>query len=210
MTTETLTGAEDVVSGRSPWRGRLVMLGLFAAFLGPLGLAAYLYAHLDVWQPARRVNHGELLLPTRPLPLLVAEDEAGHPVTLERLRGRWTYVYVAQGPCDLYCQAALFKLRQGRALLGRDLTRVQLVYLALDEAAANSLEWLRPDHPALLGARVPAARAAAQQAAFGDDSPGYIYLLDPRGNLVLRYGRDARTKGMLKDIHRLLKVSSIG
>ncbi len=211
--TPTLTGAAEEPVPATPWqlwRGRLVLLAVFSAFLGPLLLAVWLYAYLDVWRPARHINHGELLLPTRPLPLLAALDPRGQPLTLDDLRGRWVWVYVAQGPCDLYCQAQLFKMRQARALLGRDLVRVRTLYLALDEAAARATAWLRPDHPALRIGRVPAGQADAQRSAFGPDAPGHVYLLDPHGNLVLRYGRDSRTRGMLKDIHRLLKVSSIG
>ncbi|MNC92394.1 hypothetical protein D3C83_88130 [compost metagenome] len=38
----------------------------------------------------------------------------------------------------------------------------------------------------------------------------HIYLLDPLGNLVLRYPRDADPSRMKKDLERLLKVSRIG
>ncbi|MND01743.1 hypothetical protein D3C83_208510 [compost metagenome] len=38
----------------------------------------------------------------------------------------------------------------------------------------------------------------------------HIYLLDPLGNLVLRYPRDADPSRMRKDLERLLKVSRIG
>jgi len=35
-------------------------------------------------------------------------------------------------------------------------------------------------------------------------------LLDPLGNLVLRYDDTATTKGIIKDLKKLLKVSKIG
>jgi hypothetical protein len=38
----------------------------------------------------------------------------------------------------------------------------------------------------------------------------HIYLVDPLGNLVLRYPRDADPSRMRKDLERLLKVSRIG
>jgi hypothetical protein len=39
---------------------------------------------------------------------------------------------------------------------------------------------------------------------------GTAYLVDPLGNLVLRYPEDPDVKGMAKDIGRLLKASRIG
>jgi cytochrome oxidase Cu insertion factor (SCO1/SenC/PrrC family) len=40
--------------------------------------------------------------------------------------------------------------------------------------------------------------------------PGTIYLLDPNGNMMMRYDEKATSKGMLKDIKKLLKISNIG
>jgi hypothetical protein len=37
-----------------------------------------------------------------------------------------------------------------------------------------------------------------------------ILLVDPLGNLVLRYGADPDIKGLAKDLTRLLKASRIG
>ena len=39
---------------------------------------------------------------------------------------------------------------------------------------------------------------------------GRVYLVDPLGNLMMRYPVDAKPKGILKDILRLLKTSWIG
>jgi hypothetical protein len=49
--------------------------------------------------------------------------------------------------------------------------------------------------------------------AFADGSAAvgeWIYLIDPLGNLLMRYGSDANPKGMLEDLERLLKYSKIG
>ena len=61
-------------------------------------------------------------------------------------------------------------------------------------------------HPGLVVARVPrdGARRAARRA------PTRIYLIDPLGNLVLRYPADPDIKGIAKDLERLLRASRIG
>jgi len=40
--------------------------------------------------------------------------------------------------------------------------------------------------------------------------PSYVYLIDPLGNLMMSYSADAKAKGMLEDMKRLLRLSSIG
>jgi cytochrome oxidase Cu insertion factor (SCO1/SenC/PrrC family) len=37
-----------------------------------------------------------------------------------------------------------------------------------------------------------------------------IYLVDPLGNVMMSYAPDAKPKGMLEDMKRLLRLSSIG
>ncbi len=202
---------EDLFSPKRQWRSRLTMIGLFLAFFGPIFLAMFLYSHLEIWHPARYSNHGELLSPIHRLEFLDAiDDDTGQPVDLARIKGRWTYVYVGKGGCDLYCQASLFKIRQTRLLLGRELQRVQYLFLALDDAAARAADALADEHPRMMRTRVRQGRAEAQAAALGQHPQGNLYLIDPLGNLVMRYGPDAQARGILKDIHKLLRVSKIG
>ena len=49
-----------------------------------------------------------------------------------------------------------------------------------------------------------AANGAAALAA------GRLYLVDPLGNLMMSYERDAPVKGLLDDLKKLLNLSHIG
>ncbi len=62
-----------------------------------------------------------------------------------------------------------------------------------------------PQHPGLVVVRVP--EAVAGRFPGGADA---LYLIDPLGNLVLRYPGDPDIKGVAKDLTRLLKASRIG
>jgi hypothetical protein len=44
----------------------------------------------------------------------------------------------------------------------------------------------------------------------GEAARDSVYLVDPLGNLMMRYPEGADGKRMLKDLRRLLKVSQIG
>lgn len=202
-------GSEAQVQAGTQGRtsSRAVLLGLIAIFVGPLLLATILYVRLDLWTPSIHVNYGELLLPIRPIESLDIQTIENKTLSLQDLKGRWTYVYLGSGTCGLYCQAELFKVRQARAMLGRDLVRVQYIYLALDDDAKKGMAQLKEGHPQMI---VGVTESPEKPTMFGPGSAGYLYLLDPLGNLVLRYGHDAETKGMQKDLKRLLKVSNIG
>jgi hypothetical protein len=56
---------------------------------------------------------------------------------------------------------------------------------------------------------VAVAGDAATVARLPGSAPT-ILLVDPLGNLVLRYGADPDIKGLAKDMTRLLKASRIG
>lgn len=206
-----MTDTEIIDENSDPQqRGRKKLLGIFLAFFGPLALAMFLFANLDLWNPETTGNHGELMQPVRPLSELNLQTDSGEKISLDDVRGRWTLVFVGQGECDLLCQTDLFKVRQARASLGRDLVRVQYLYMALDDAAWNAARTIKMEHPKMMLGKVAQPRSREQAAAFDEHPEGNIYLLDPFGNVVLRYDDAATTKGIIKDLKRLLRVSKIG
>lgn len=205
-----MTETEILPSTERRQRGRKTFLGILLAFFGPLALAIFLFVNLDMWKPQSTANHGLLLEPIRPMPYLQLQQLDGSTLTLENLRGRWSLIYVGEGECNLLCQTDLFKMRQARAALGRDLVRVQYLYLALDETAAMTGSELQQEHPKMLFGSVDSASRLQQTEAFEPQPQGMVYLLDPLGNLVLRYDDNSTTKGIIKDLKKLLKVSQIG
>ncbi len=198
-------------SSPSKLKSRVMMIGIFMVFFGPIFLAMFLYFNLDIWHPAKTMNHGELILPTAPLKLLdLTDNDSGKPVTLDTLKERWTLIYVGEGGCDANCEANLVKVRQLRILLGRDLQRVQYLFLALDASAKDAADRLAQVHPRMMRTHIASGTEDKQLTAFGDNPVGAFYLVDPLGNLVLRYPKDYKARGMLRDLRRLLKVSKIG
>jgi len=53
------------------------------------------------------------------------------------------------------------------------------------------------------------SRFFAQFPAAVDGAPG-IYIADPHGNLMMSYPAGGSARGLLKDLERLLRLSSIG
>ena len=206
---------------RARTRQRRVLIGLALLFFAPLGLAFYLYYGHGAWHPGGRVNAGELVNPARPLPALAlplwsSDDAVAAGYTdPDFLKGRWTFLYVGSGRCAAACQSRLYDTRQVRIALDRDMKRVQRVFIA--DAGCCDPQYLREQHPDIVAVRATAEAAPLLALLGGREGPGRqpfaesrVYLIDPLGNLMMSYAPDAKAKGMLEDMKRLLRLSSIG
>jgi hypothetical protein len=207
--------------------GRGALLGLAALFFVPLIGAFWLY-YAGGWRPAGSTNHGELITPVRPLAAavpLVQADSA--PAAAELLRGKWTLLYIDDGACaSQQCRDALWTLRQTRLLLAEDMDRVQRVFVA--EKDCCDRVFLDREHPGLIVLTPSAAPSAATSAtpdggvpaadaarAWIDGFPRiagqpHVFIIDPLGNLMMRFDLRQNPKGLKSDLEKLLKLSHIG
>jgi hypothetical protein len=121
----------------------------------------------------------------------------------------WIMLSADTGACDANCQQKLYALRQVRASTGDKQTRIERVWLVLDNQPVAPE--ILAEHPGLQVIRIAAAQAQAflPQPASGSIQ-GPIYLIDPLGNLMLQWPAQADMKRMRKDLGRLLWASRIG
>lgn len=184
---------------------------LIGAFVAPLALAFILYYGLGV-RPQGSTNKGDLIHPAVPLPEVELPGATDQKLAADALRGKWSMVFIGDGACDARCREALTLMRQTRLALSDKMDRVQRVFLvtgnccdqAYLDAEQTGLLLGRIDNPAgqtLLETFPDAAEAAGR---------GRIYLVDPLGNLMMKYDPDAPQKGLLEDLKKLLKLSHIG
>jgi hypothetical protein len=190
-------------------RQRRLLIVLALMFFAPLGLAFYLYYGHGTWHPGGHVNAGDLIQPARPLPsgaLPLWGSGTTQPNFLQR---KWTFLYVISGPCTETCRSRLYDTRQVRLALDRDVDRVQRVLIADPDCCDAG--FLREQHPDLITIRASAAAAPllALLPGQGEQAPR-VYLIDPLGNLMMSYAAGAKARGMLDDMKRLLRLSSIG
>ncbi len=187
---------------------KLKLLALILVFFGPLFLAMMLYFNPHWFTLPGGRSHGELITPAQPLAALEAVSGKGQALPSDLLIGKWTLLYWNGGDCNLRCEADLFKMRQVRLSLGKNVKRAQTVYLTSEPTIDNHLERLLYRHPQLLTAHLrPENAFAGQISAYPKNS---IYLVDPLGNLMMRYSNSAMSKGILRDLEKLLRVSGIG
>lgn len=187
----------DAASSGPLRRGRQTLYLLIVLFFLPVAVAFYMYYGAD-WRPVGQTNHGELLAPVKALP-------AG----AEAMREKWSIVYVGAGACGEACREALVFARQTRLSLNQDMQRVERFFIATGECCDS--QYLDTQHLGLKRIEVPDAATSALVAAFPPkDRDHSLFIVDPLGNLVLRYDVRESPKGLLTDLRKLLKLSHIG
>jgi hypothetical protein len=194
-------------------RGQWQLAGLAAIFFVPLAVAFWLYYGAGQWRPDGGTNKGEIVEPARPLPAVSLPKSDGTPTGDQFLRGKWTMLYVGDGACGPDCRKSLYLTRQSRIALNKDMDRVQRVFLVTSRCCDTP--FLAAEHPDLLVATLVGAEGAKLIAEFPvyADAPGAAgrtYLVDPLGNLMMSYPRNAPDKALLTDIKKLLRLSHIG
>jgi len=183
-----------------------MLLAILAVCVAPV-VASYLTYY--VLKPQGRTNYGELLDPQRQADGLALSAPDGASATLAEFRGKWVMLtFDAQG-CAEACASRLYVMRQVRLTTGRERDRIERVLLVAGDAAPAPA--LLADHEGLRVFRVQPAEVArwlppAEGGAAGD----HIYVVDPLGNVMLRFPKSADPNRMKKDIAKLLRASRVG
>jgi cytochrome oxidase Cu insertion factor (SCO1/SenC/PrrC family) len=194
-------------SNENPHRNRAALVGLAALFFVPLMGAFWLY-YAGGWRPAGSTNNGELITPIVTLSAAPVRDLDGAPLRENWLLGKWTLVYVTDTACDERCREALWTIRQTRLLLVDDVDRVQRLLLTRE---CCDRQFLAAEHPGLEVGQLDDETARNWAAQFPRvEGVPYIYIVDPLGNLMMRFDSRETPKGLLEDLKKLLKLSHIG
>jgi hypothetical protein len=191
------------MSNDAPPQSRKTLWLVAAVCIAPFvaSFAAYYF-----YQPEGRVNYGELMA-DKQLPDAALKLVDGSAFSLAQLRGKWLFVTVDDAACDAYCEKKLWQIRQVRKTQGKYPERIERVWLIT--GGGQPAERLRAEFEGtwLVNVAGSAVLEALPHAGAWTD---HIYLVDPLGNLVLRYPREADPSRMKKDLDRLLRVSRIG
>jgi hypothetical protein len=186
--------------------GRWKMIAVLLVCASPV-IASYFTYY--VVRPEGRRNYGELITPQRPLPAMATVDLNGQAGELTSLKNQWLLVNVASAGCDAACQQRLYFQRQLRESLGKQKGRLDRVWLVTDTApvdvqlqpALQEATVLRVALPALLQWLPPAGSQRPED---------HLYVVDPIGNLMMRFPANMDAAGAAKakrDLDRLLRAS---
>ncbi|MEE9397921.1 MAG: hypothetical protein V3V31_13000 [Methylococcales bacterium] len=190
---------------------RFVLLAMLSLTLIPFVLAWIVMQNPSVI--SGQVNYGNLVTPPRPIVTteLVAFDDFSKNY-FDEFKGRWVFVHVAtkQG-CLSDCLESLYKTKQIRIMLNKELSRVRRLIVVNPEISELDAKLWWKDDPYLLRMRLTSELIAEMEKILGQPIPqGTIFLMDPIGNLMMWYPPGFDPYEVKKDLKRLLKVSQVG
>jgi hypothetical protein len=198
---------ESPAARTSHWRRNRALYLLVAVTLAPI-LASY-FAYY-VMPPTARTNYGTLVEPQRPVPAIPATGLDGAAFDLRTLKDKWILVMADEAACDQHCQSKLFHMRQQRTMTGKERDQIERVWFVTDGAPVSAA--LIREYEGTHIARVDERDVRPLLALPGTADANlrdHIWLIDPYGNLMLRWPRSPDPKGTKNDLARLLKASSL-
>ncbi|QJR13625.1 SCO family protein [Usitatibacter palustris] len=180
---------------------RAKLLLIFALFASPIAASLIVY---NFFPPDRPTSYGELIAPS-PITTQPFTKPEGGPLAFNDMKGKWLLVVSDSGACPAACVEKLTTLRQVRLALGRNADRVLRVFVVDDTL---------PLAPAVLEPFAGTVVAVTQRGMALPLGPAndraFVYVVDPRGLVMMRFPAKADQARMLKDLQRLLKASQIG
>lgn len=188
-------------------KNKIILLLVIASCAAPL---IFSYLTYYVIKPEARTNYGALLDPRAyPIPQLALKTIDGKLTDLNQFKGKWIFLQVDSANCKKACADKLFYMRQIRLIQGKEMDRIERVWLITDAAPLDTVLMHEYDGTKLLRAGSEELRAwlpTETETKIED----HLYLIDPLGNLMMRFPKDSDPNKIKKDVIKLLKASRIG
>lgn len=207
--------------------------GVLAVTIAPVIASYVMYYGV---KPEGRTNYGDFVEPQvtalslRVSPVVTPKAESAflavqqdsrtrrELTTLGAWQGRWLMVRIGPSECSDACKQELWLMRQIRLTTGRERERVERIWMVTDQGMPDA--GLLAEHEGLWVVRLAATPPAdqlianwlsiASQSVSRNNGASNIWVVDPLGNLMMRFPDNPDPNGMKKDINRLLKASRIG
>ena len=194
--TASIAPATGAAAPSGQFKGRLILLAIVA--IGVLPLLAALYFRY-VSPPEVKATVGQRLDPVL-LPFEFLQRADGVKLDHPEVSGKWLVILSAPGRCDERCQHALYLTRQARTAQGRNMARVDRLWLITDAVAP--VPELVVAHPDLILIRATDDRVLQ---LLGGGERHHINLVDRRGLLVFRYPDDPEPRAFIRELGKLIK-----
>ena len=191
---------------RNPYTPWFVVI----AFVAPV-VAAYALFFLGITPPAFS-NKGELLNPIIDVESFALTDDSNKTLGRDEItKHKWHMVYFAGASCDDACNQILYNMRQINIAVGKNANRLRRLLVHLEKPGEEFQSLIAEEDPDAEHAHADAATiAAALQEVGAEFRSNEVYIMDPLGNIMLRFTQDQPYKDLLHDLNKMFKVSQIG
>ncbi|WP_242169441.1 MULTISPECIES: hypothetical protein [unclassified Pseudomonas] len=177
-------------------KGRWQLILILMMVIGPMALATFMYK-LQFWVPDSRSYHGEL----------IGNGQTRADIGVQAEEDRWQLLVTAPTACAAECQQLVYLARQLQISLGRDASRASHALASAQPVSTEYDAKLKAEYPQLQRYPLDLSTFTKDAAVPGD---AQLWIVDPHGNLVLRYDAKVKGKDLLNDLRLLLKLSNIG
>jgi hypothetical protein len=181
---------------------KLTALALILVFTLPVILAKL--ALDNEWFNKGSTNKGQLLNPI---------IEAGDLFIVEGEEPHWRLTYVIPNDCDLACENAIFSISQVRTAVGREMDRVDAVFIVTEKSDLKAVRNLEENN----FGKLLKADANNVNNLFQESGNNGIFIVDTLGNVILKFNSTLDreqaimdSRDILADLRKLLKLSRIG
>jgi cytochrome oxidase Cu insertion factor (SCO1/SenC/PrrC family) len=204
------------VSNKQRNQNRSKLIILILMFFGSVFIAWLLINNADTWRPWGTKNNGDLVIPARPVTDLTMQTLDDKSFTIKEMVGKWVMVYIGKTDCDEICKTNLYNIRQSRLGQKGEHARIERLYIMVGDKPTASLNNAMTENQGMKVVRVNAEILPKLLSTFkikdgvSADTTTRIYLIDPIGNLMMKYEQGFDPRGIAKDIELLLKVSLVG
>ncbi len=192
-------------------KNRRIILILFALSVIPFVIAWYLSLHPE-WMKTG-TNKGELITPV----VVTERDELTgfddfSRKNISELSGHWVLVNIVDNKeCDKVCQDALLKTRQLRLMMNKDLTRIRRMVVLMEQVDPKvASSWWQEDLRLLRVVPSSSFKEKIRNVIGQEHNSGWLILMDPLGNLMMKYQPGFDPYDVKKDLGKLLRISQIG
>ena len=177
------------------WKSRLILLLIVAMFFSSFFVAWGL--RLAGWTPKGSKNFGELIQPPIDLTASTFRYADGKTYPWEPEKHVWRIVIAPAPDCTNACTAMTDTLFRVWETQGRQADRVDVLWFGKLPKGAQTFRKLFVMKPS------PELLAVLPQKATATSLP--VYIMDTRGNVVMRYRPGFNPSDLRKDLSRLLK-----
>tara|TARA_S200000501_G_scaffold372942_1_gene419051 strand:+ start:1274 stop:1876 length:603 start_codon:yes stop_codon:yes gene_type:complete len=185
-----------------PWKLYLILVLCFTP-------AALSYLTYYIIKPTTKTNYGFLINPRDyPVPNLSSDNQLIKS-DINDYKGKWLLIHVNNSFCDDLCQKKLYFMRQLRLTQGKKKDRIERLWLVTDNKKIDEKILVTYSGTRVIYVDLKKTQnwlPVEEDANLFD----HLFLIDPLGNLMMRFPKNPDPNLIKNDLYRLLKASRIG
>ena len=155
-----------------------------------------------------KTNYGELIEPVISITNIPITNVNNDLKNTSLLNGKWILIYQPHNTCMEQCLNEIYLLRQVHTALGKDADRLTRLLLSNKNTDNNLLTQVKKSYPNFIIVNKKPDALHGLIKKISSSSP--LFLVDPLGNVILKYEDNFEGKKLLKDIKKLFRLSRVG